>query len=65
MGRRGRKRKQLIDDLKENSIYWNLKYEVFYPVSGEFSLEETVYLSQEAVYLSQEAVYLSQDEVMK
>ena len=24
-GRRGRKRKQLLDDLKEKSVYWKLK----------------------------------------
>jgi len=25
MGRKGRKCKQLVDDLKEKGIYWNLK----------------------------------------
>jgi hypothetical protein len=27
-GRRGRRRKQLLDDLKEKRIYWKLKEEV-------------------------------------
>jgi hypothetical protein len=27
MGRRGRRRKQLLDDLKEKKIYWKLKEE--------------------------------------
>jgi hypothetical protein len=27
MGRRGRRRKQLLDDLKEKRIYWKLKEE--------------------------------------
>jgi len=27
MGRRGRRRKQLLDDLKENTGYWELKEE--------------------------------------
>jgi hypothetical protein len=27
IGRRGRRRKQLLDDLKENTIYWKFKQE--------------------------------------
>jgi hypothetical protein len=44
-GRRGRRRKQLLDDLKEKRRYWNLKEEALYPLCGELALEEATDLS--------------------
>jgi hypothetical protein len=38
-GRRGRRHKQLQDDLKERRIYWTLKEEVVDPTCGELALE--------------------------
>ena len=38
MGRRGRRRKQLLDDFRETRGYWNLKEEVL-----ELSLLETCF----------------------
>jgi hypothetical protein len=44
-GRRGRKRKQLLDDLKEKRRYWNLKEEALDHICGELALEEATDLS--------------------
>jgi hypothetical protein len=41
-GRRGRRRKQLVYDLKEKKRYWKLKEEALY---GELVLEEVTDLS--------------------
>jgi hypothetical protein len=41
-GRRGRRRKQLLDDLKEKRRYWKLKEEA---LCGELALEEATDLS--------------------
>jgi hypothetical protein len=39
-GRRGRRRKQLLDDLKEKRRCWNLKEEALDRTYGEIALEE-------------------------
>jgi hypothetical protein len=43
--RRGRRRKQLLDDLKEKRGYWKLKEKAIVALGGEFALEEAVDLS--------------------
>jgi hypothetical protein len=40
--RRGRKRNQLLDDLKENEGYWKWREEVEVALSGELALGEAV-----------------------
>jgi hypothetical protein len=45
MGRRGRRRKQLLDDLKEKRRYWKLKEEALIAPCGDLALEETTDLS--------------------
>jgi hypothetical protein len=45
--RRGRRRKQLLDDLKEARRYWKLKEEPRIALFGELSLEEAMDLSQD------------------
>jgi hypothetical protein len=44
-GRRGRRRKQLLDDLKEKRRYWKFKEEALDPPYGEFALKETTDMS--------------------
>jgi hypothetical protein len=44
-GRRGRRRKQLLDDLKEKRRYWKLKEEALDRLNGELALEEATDLS--------------------
>jgi hypothetical protein len=44
-GRRGRKHKQLLDDLKETRGYWKLKEETFYCLYEILVLEEAMELS--------------------
>jgi hypothetical protein len=44
-GRRGRRREQLLDDLKEKRRYWKLKEEALIAPCGELALEETMDLS--------------------
>jgi hypothetical protein len=44
-GRRGRGRKQLLDDLKETRGYWKLKAKALVALCGEFALEEATDLS--------------------
>jgi hypothetical protein len=44
-GRRGRRRKQLLDDLKEKRIYWKLKEKALDPTCGEVALEGATDLS--------------------
>jgi hypothetical protein len=39
-GRRGRRRKQLLDDLKEMRRYWKLKEEHYIAQFGKLALEE-------------------------
>jgi hypothetical protein len=43
--RRGRRRKQLLDYLKENRRYWKLKEEALDRPLGELALEEATDLS--------------------
>jgi len=45
MGRRGRRRKRLLDDLKEMGGYWKLEEGVLIAICEEFALEEVVDLS--------------------
>jgi hypothetical protein len=44
--RRGRRFKQLLDDLKEMRSYWNLKKEA---LSGKLALEKAANLSEDTV----------------
>jgi hypothetical protein len=44
-GRRGRRCKQLLDDLKEKRIYCKLKREALLATCGEIALEEATDLS--------------------
>jgi hypothetical protein len=44
-GRRGRRRKQLLDDLKGKRSYWKLKEEALDLPCGELALEEATDLS--------------------
>jgi hypothetical protein len=44
-GRRGRRRKQLLDDLKEKIRYWKLKEEALDRTLWRFALEEATDLS--------------------
>jgi hypothetical protein len=44
-GRRGRRRKQLLDDLTEKRRYWKLKKEALDAVFGELALEGAMDLS--------------------
>jgi hypothetical protein len=44
-GRRGKRRMQLLDDLKEKRRYWNCKRKHLISLSGERALEEAVGLS--------------------
>jgi hypothetical protein len=41
-GRRGRRRKQLLDDCKEERGYWKLKEEALIALCGELALEGAV-----------------------
>jgi hypothetical protein len=45
MGRRGRRHKQLLDDLKEKRIYWKLKEEALEAPCGKFAFQEATDLS--------------------
>jgi hypothetical protein len=45
MGRQGRRRMQLLDNLKENTGYWKLKKEALDDFCGELALEVAVDLS--------------------
>ena len=38
-GRRGRKHKQLLDDVKEKRVYWKLRQEALNYTCGEFALK--------------------------
>jgi hypothetical protein len=49
--RRGRRRKQLLDDLKEARRYWKLKEAAQIALFGELSLEEAMVLSQDGLLL--------------
>jgi hypothetical protein len=42
MGRRGRRHKQLLDDLKEKKGYGKLKRKQYIALCGELSLEEAI-----------------------
>jgi hypothetical protein len=44
-GRRERRRKQILDYLKEKRRYWKLKQEALDPPCGELDLEEATDLS--------------------
>jgi hypothetical protein len=44
-GRRERRRKQLLDDIKEKKRYWKLKEEALDRTCGELALEEANNLS--------------------
>jgi hypothetical protein len=46
-GGRGRRHKQLLDDLKEKRGYWNLKVEVIDRPLGELALDRSLGGSQE------------------
>ena len=46
-GRRGRRCKQLLDDVKEIIGYWKLKKEHYIALSGEVALEEALDLSED------------------
>ena len=45
-GRRGRRRRQLLDDLNETNGYWKLKEEAMDPAIGRTRLVEVVGLSR-------------------
>jgi hypothetical protein len=45
IGRRGRRRRKLLDDLKERKGYAHLKEELWIALCGEFALEEALDLS--------------------
>jgi hypothetical protein len=47
MGKRGRRRKQLLGDLKEKRGYWKLKEEALDRTYRELALEEATDLSQD------------------
>jgi hypothetical protein len=42
MGKPGRRRKQLLNDLQETRRYWKLKEEYLLPLFGGFAFEETM-----------------------
>jgi len=44
-GRRGRRHKQLLDDLTEKTEYFKLKEVTFDPLFGELALEEAMDVS--------------------
>jgi hypothetical protein len=44
-GRRGRRRKQLLHDLKKKRRYWKLKEEALMALCGERDLEEAMDVS--------------------
>ena len=44
-GKRRRRRKQILDDLKEKRGYWKLKEEALVALGGEHVLKEAVDLS--------------------
>ena len=44
-GRKGRRRKQLLNDLKEKRGFWKLKDETLVALCGQLALEEAVDLS--------------------
>ena len=44
-GRRGRRCKQLLDDVKETRGNWKLKEETLDPLCGDLTVEETMDLS--------------------
>jgi hypothetical protein len=44
--RRGRKLKQLLEDLKEKRWYWKLTEEIQVALSGELALQEVVDVSE-------------------
>jgi hypothetical protein len=46
-GRRGRRRKELLDDLKKRRCYCKLKEAVLDALSGELALEEAMDLTQD------------------
>jgi hypothetical protein len=54
--RRGRRRKQLLDDLKEARIYWKSKDEFRMALFGELNLEEAMDVSQDRLLLEVEGV---------
>jgi hypothetical protein len=41
-GRRGRRRKQLLDDIKETRRYWKLEGQHYISLSEELALEEAL-----------------------
>jgi predicted nucleic acid-binding Zn-ribbon protein len=45
--RRGRRRKQLLDDIKEARRYWKLKEELRIALFGDIRLEDAMDLSQD------------------
>jgi len=61
-GRRGRRRKQLLDDLREKRSYWNLKEEALDRKSGELALEGAVdllYDTQENEWMDIQCILIS------
>jgi hypothetical protein len=40
IGRRGKRRKELLDDLKKTTGYWKLKEEALFILGGKLNLEE-------------------------
>jgi hypothetical protein len=53
--RRGRRCKQLLDNLKEASRYWKLKEEAQDRTFGELNLDEAIYLSQDKLLVLPES----------
>jgi hypothetical protein len=47
-GNRVRRRKQLLEDLKEKRRYWNLKWKYWIVLCGESALEESMDITREA-----------------
>jgi len=41
-GRRGRGQKQLLEDMKETTVYWKLERKHYISLCGELTLEEAV-----------------------
>jgi hypothetical protein len=50
MGRRGIRRKQLLDDIKEKGRYWNLKEEALDRTVWRTRLEEAMELSEDRLH---------------
>jgi hypothetical protein len=49
MGRKGRRHKQVLDDLKEMRRYWQLKDEAVTALSGNLAVQDAMDLSQEGI----------------